>query len=643
MIAKKLLCTYSGFGDNKLQENRCMNLKRSFYAMLILTLLTFLAGCPANKPQVMTDYDQNKNSSYYLSQADKSSGYAKTNWQLMAIQALVKENQLAKADGLLSQISSHLDAKQQQERTLLLGEIAVKSGRSFNFNQFSTQGLTQAQLYRYYTIKLSSDEKNKEIDAQAHDYIELEKYAPENQKKQILNNTWNFFSKLNVNQINSIVVNEDDSILQGWINLSYAYTNNSKAPTTQEGDTPEVIAEKTQKQKQALKQAVADWLTQYPDHPAKNILPILTGEQTLAAADTNAKKVALLLPLNGSSRIFGDTIKQGYSDAIKFFPQEPQQNVVLLDTTSAPMDTLIQQAKEQNVELIVGPLLKDEVVKIKQLAPSIPVLALNKVDNNTISTNKMCFFALSPEDEAKDAADHIYAQSKVKPLLLVPQNDLGKRVAQTFAKQWSQLSANNSQAYVQYFGNKSSLSANMNQNSGISLSGSPILINDVTTQPVPPEQSASFDAIYIYSSYDELTLIKPMLDMGAAKSGTNLSQIMIYTSSKSHVANASNDFNYDMNKTEYADIPMIINRTDNMLEIIPSNIQKDYSLLRLYAMGIDAWRLANRFNQLDSYQPNFLDGMTGKLSTSNQCEVTRALSWQQYIHGSTQTTTTSEE
>lgn len=643
MIAKKLLCTYSGFGDNKLQENRCMNLKRSFYAMLILTLFTLLAGCPANKPQVMTDYDQNKNSSYYLSQADKSSGYAKTNWQLMAIQALVKENQLAKADGLLSQISSHLDAKQQQERTLLLGEIAVKSGKSFDFNQFSTQGLTQAQLYRYYTIKLSSDEKNKEINAQAHDYTELEKYAPENQKKQILNNTWNFFSKLNVNEINSIVVNEDDNILQGWINLSYAYTNNSKAPTTQEGDTPEVIAEKTQKQKQALKQAVADWLTQYPDHPAKNILPILTGEQTLAAADTNAKKVALLLPLNGSSRIFGDTIKQGYSDAIKFFPQEPQQNVVLLDTTSAPMDTLIQQAKEQNVELIVGPLLKDEVVKIKQLAPSIPVLALNKVDNNTISTNKMCFFALSPEDEAKDAADHIYAQSKVKPLLLVPQNDLGKRVAQTFAKQWSQLSANNSQAYVQYFGNKSSLSANMNQNSGISLSGSPILINDATTQPVPPEQSASFDAIYIYSSYDELTLIKPMLDMGAAKSGTNLSQIMIYTSSKSHVANASNDFNYDMNKTEYADIPMIINRTDNMLEIIPSNIQKDYSLLRLYAMGIDAWRLANRFNQLDSYQPNFLDGMTGKLSTSNQCEVTRALSWQQYIHGSTQTTTTSEE
>ena len=54
-------------------------------------------------------------------------------------------------------------------------------------------------------------------------------------------------------------------------------------------------------------------------------------------------------------------------------------------------------------------------------------------------------------------------------------------------------------------------------------------------------------------------------------------------------------------------------------------------------MGIDAWRLANRFNQLDSYQLNLLDGLTGKLSTSSQCEVTRELSWQQYVYETSET------
>ena len=606
-----------------------MNLKIFFYSILMSILLTFLTGCPGNQSQLI-DYDGNKSSSYYLSQADESSGNVKTNWQLLAIQALIKENKVSQAKVLLSQISSDLNDEQQNEKLLLQGEIAVKLKKTFNIKQLTTDGLTNSQLYRYYSIKLSLDEKSKDINGQAHDYVELEKYTPGKQKNQILNNTWKFFNKLSTKKINTILVYEDEITLQGWINLVDAYKSDNIELKTDEDDTPEIIADKVQKQSQLLKQAIKDWLLQYPDHPAKNIISVLTGEQALNVDDANAKKVALLLPLTGSSRLFGDTIRQGYFDAIKFFPREPQQNVVLLDTTSADMDALIRQAKEQNVELIVGPLLKDEVINIKQLAPSLPVLALNKVDNTSATSNKMCYFALSPEDEAQDAADHIYAQNKVKPLLLVPQNDLGQRVAQSFAKKWSELSSNGSQAYVQYFGNKSTLSSGMNRNAGIKLTGTPILNNYIE------DESGNFDAVYIYASYDELTLIKPMIDMAAGRSVGNSSSLMIYTSSKSHVANASDDFNYDMNHTEYAEIPMIVNSSDQMLEIIPNNIKKNYSLLRLYAMGIDAWRLANRFNQMNSYQTDFLNGMTGKLSTTDQCEVTRALSWQQYIHALSQ-------
>ena len=398
--------------------------------------------------------------------------------------------------------------------------------------------------------------------------------------------------------------------------VSYTYKSNNKKALAQSGDSTDVVDATNSSQSAQLKQAIEDWSSRYPNHPAQEIVSALVGGQKLSVDNVNTKTVALLLPLNGSSRIFGNTIRQGYVDAVKFYPQEPQQNVVVLDTTSLPMESLIEQAQAQNVELIVGPLLKEEVIKIKQLAPSIPVLALNKVDDGTVSSNKMCFFALSPEDEAKDAADHIFAQNKQKPLLIVPQTDLGRRVAKSFAKQWSQI-ANGSQAYVQYVGSIGTLRGNMNHNSGISLTGRPVSFDDgnATTS----SSSAGFDAIYVYASYDELTLIKPMLDLGAGKTiGNGSSSVTLYSSSKSHVASASNDFNYDMNKTEYADIPLIINSSDRTSSLIPGNIQKDYSLTRLYAMGIDAWRLANRFNQLDSYQPNFLDGMTGKLSTSNQ-------------------------
>jgi uncharacterized protein len=639
MIEKKLRFMYNEFGDNKIIYKRVgMNLKRYFYAILTIPLFTFLVCCTLGNSEKSLNFDDNKNSSYYLSQADNSSGTDKVNWQLLAIRALIKENKFSQATTLLSNLPPKLNDEQQKEKLLSEGQIAVKKRKSFDLNQFIIENLSNSQLYRYYIIKLGLDINGKDINAQAHDYLQLEKYVSEIEKRQLLNNTWNFFRKLKSGKIRKILVDENETTLQGWVDLAYAYQNASKAPTPQDDDTPEIIAEKSENQKQLLKQAINNWAIQYPDHPAKEVISILTGEQTLAV-DANAKKVALLLPLNSSSRIFGETIRQGYMDGIKFFPREPQQNVVILDTTSAPMNTLIQQAQEQNVELIVGPLLKKEVIELKSLEPAIPVLALNKVDNTTASANKMCYFALSPEDEAKDAADHIYSQNKIKPLLLVPQTDLGKRVAQSFAAQWSQLSTNSSQAYVQYFGNTQTLSANMNRNIGISLAGNPILIDETLSEGMV---SDGFDAIYVYSSYDELTLIKPMLDMGANKTIGNSSAVTLYSSSKSHVANASNDFNYDMNKTEYADIPMVINQMDKENTNIPSNIQKDYSLIRLYAMGIDAWRLTNRFNQLNSYQPNFLDGMTGKLSTSDQCEVTRALSWQQYIYGEDKSDSKSE-
>ena len=625
-------------------KRMCMKLKQSFYAIVILALFSLLVGCHLNSSK-SAKYDETKDSNYYLSQVDTSSGSAKIDWQLLAIRALINENKLSQANKLLSQLPANLNAEQQKDQLLSQGEIAIRKGQPFNLSQLTIEKLNDSQSYRYYLIKLALDRKAKKINEQAYDYLSLQKFAPEKLKKQTLNNTWNFFSKLSTNQLSKISVPENDLTLKGWIDLSYTYQrNNIKAPV-QDSDSPEVLEAKNTNRKNQLKRAILDWAAKYPNHPAQDIVAIITGEQTLAVDNVNSKKVALLLPLSGSSRIFGNTIRQGYVDAAKFYPQEPQQNVIVLDTTSVPMDNLIQQAQEQNVDLIVGPLLKSEVSQIKQLAPSIPVLALNKVDDGTVSANKMCFFALSPEDEAKDAADHIFAQNKQKPLLVIPQNELGKRVAQSFAKQWSQIS-NGSQAYVQYVGNLNTLRANINHSSGISLTGSPIAFNndDGSASMSSNGSSSGFDAIYVYASYDELTLIKPMLDMGAGKTiGNGSSSIALYSSSKSHVANASNDFNYDMNQTEYSDIPLIINSSEKTTAMIPSNIQKDYSLTRLYAMGIDAWRLANRFNQLDSYQPNFLAGMTGKLSTSNQCEVTRSLAWQQYAYVTSQSSSEQNE
>ncbi|WP_181964058.1 penicillin-binding protein activator, partial [Klebsiella pneumoniae] len=77
----------------------------------------------------------------------------------------------------------------------------------------------------------------------------------------------------------------------------------------------------------------------------------------------------------------------------------------------------------------------------------------------------ICYFALSPEDEARDAARHIRDQGKQAPLVLIPRSSLGDRVANAFAQEWQKLGGGT--VLQQKFGSTSELRAGVNGGSGI--------------------------------------------------------------------------------------------------------------------------------------------------------------------------------
>lgn len=636
-----------------------------FKLIFISFLISLLVGCPSNVSRQIT-FDETKGSDYYLSQVVSSSGNEKIDWQLLAIRSLIIETKNSQAKQLINQLPSDLNGMQQKELLFLQGELAVNNQQFFDINQITTTGLNENQLIRYYKIKIGLDKLKGDINAVAQDFIELEKYGSEFQQHDTINQTWNWLATLNDAEINSILVYADQPILQGWVDLIYTYKNNSNIYVIDASDDADTIASKQDAQLTLIKNAIKDWQLQYSTHPAAKYLPrTIYGEKYRLSDDINNKNIALFLPLTGSSKIFGDTIRQGYEDASRFFPQSSQQNITVYDTNSSSIDSLVKQAKQQGAELIVGPLLKQDVVSIVKISPDIPVLALNKVDDfdysNRYSSN-ICFFALSPENEAKDAANHIYAQHKNSPLLILPSNDLGKRIATSFVQQWHLISPSSNGVYVQYFDSEKSLSQQMNSGRGIELEGS--LLSNSSLQSgqqnsqstlfsnvgiddngsIAPSFDAAnqqFDAIYVYASYSELSLIKSMLEMVSNKKTTDVNGKTIsakknvpaiYTSSKSNIANMTQDFRYDMDKVQFSDIPLIVTKHE-MINELPNYIKDDYSLVRLYAMGVDAWQLANHFNQLKPYQIGILDGLTGNLSVANQCEITREFSWQQYLNG----------
>ena len=137
------------------------------------------------------------------------------------------------------------------------------------------------------------------------------------------------------------------------------------------------------------------------------------------------------------------------------------------DTQTQSSDQIVAQFAEQDIDFVIGPLLKDKVEEFLPLLERMPVLALNsfpkqqlteepELQNNQIAWHYA--FPLSPEEEAKQAARLIFAKQHKKPLLLAPDSDYGKRIAQAFNQQWTALTENNSpQIETHFFSNKTKL------------------------------------------------------------------------------------------------------------------------------------------------------------------------------------------
>ncbi len=132
---------------------------------------------------------------------------------------------------------------------------------------------------------------------------------------------------------------------------------------------------------------------------------------------------------------------------------------------------------------------------------------------------------------------------------------------------------------------------------GIRMTGTPISSapapQSVTiaglTIPAPPSDvpaatDGSVDAVYIVATQSQLTLIKPMIDMATSSRG----KPAMYASSRSYQAGAGPDFRTEMEGLQFSDIPLLAGSNPQLLQQASARFRNDYSLVRLYAMGMDA-------------------------------------------------------
>ncbi|WP_343554433.1 penicillin-binding protein activator [Pantoea sp.] len=649
-----------------------------------------LAACSGQGPQQTSNVNiqgpATGRSDYYLQQVQQSSDDSKTDWQLLAIRALLKEGKYPQAANQISQLPQQLSDVQQQELLLLRAQMQIGqqdyNGAQQLLGQVKTGGLSQDQQVRFYALQIAAAQNRPSL-ALLRAYIAQEPLLKGADHQTNIDATWQALTQMTTDQVNSLVINADENTLQGWLDLLNTWRANSQDP-------------------QMLKAAIQDWQTRYPQNPGAKTLPTqLSQVQNFTKASTNT--IALLLPLNGQAQVFANAIQKGFNDARNGVlsapapqpapvaapadanaqpaadanantdansvvspavagntPQQPEQpqptaqpaaaqadsnaQVKVYDTSSQPIAQVMQQAQQDGATIVVGPLLKNDVETVANSNTALNVLALNEPEQIQNHPN-ICYFALSPEDEARDAAHHIYDQGKRQPLLLVPRSSYGDRISKAFAQEWQKLGG--STVLQQRFGGVAELKQGINSGAGIALSGTPLNVAPDQAQnvaiagltipapqtsapaPAADASSGSVDSVYIVASQDELQLIKPMIAMRTS----SRSNTALYASSRSAQAGAGPDFRLEMDGLQFSDIPLLSGTNPGLMQQAAKSFNNDYSLVRLYAMGIDAWTLANHFNQMRQVPGFDIDGNTGKLNADADCVINRKLAWNQYRQG----------
>ncbi|SUG45628.1 LppC putative lipoprotein [Salmonella enterica subsp. arizonae] len=302
-------------------------------------------------------------------------------------------------------------------------------------------------------------------------------------------------------------------------------------------------------------------------------------------------------------------------------PANPSAELKIYDTSSQPLDQILAQVQQDGASIVVGPLLKNNVEALMKSNTPLNVLALNQPETVRSFPN-ICYFALSPEDEARDAAHHIYDQGKQTPLLLLPRSSLGDRVANAFTQEWQKLGGGI--VLQQKFGSVAELKMGVNGGAGIALTGSPVAASvpaqpGVTigglTIPAPPTDAqitggGHVDAVYILATPEEIGFIKPMIAM---RNGTR-SGATLYASSRSAQGTSGPDFRLEMEGLQYSEIPMLAGGNMSLMQQAMNAVHNDYSLARMYAMGVDAWTLANHFSQMRQVPGFEINGNTGRIN-----------------------------
>jgi hypothetical protein len=286
--------------------------------------------------------------------------------------------------------------------------------------------------------------------------------------------------------------------------------------------------------------------------------------------------LALMLPLQ--SPTYGraaDAVKQGFSAAasaaaVKFD---------VITHGDGDVRAALDSAKASGARVIVGPLVRDDVRAIAGVGRDVPwIIALNQLDDGNPLPVRVYTLALAIDGEARQLARRARGDGARSVVVIGGESALQKRFADAFVAEWI-----------------------------LAGGGPPVTFRfdrapEMLTVLRREFAKAAPDAVLLAVDAQDAALAKPYLGTVAA-----------YTSSQVNDRQAPGDL-LDLDNVLFVEIPWLAEPGAATFNGIARREYPSAAFDRLYALGLDAFRVAQAF--ADGAPPEKLefDGATGHLT-----------------------------
>lgn len=365
--------------------------------------------------------------------------------------------------------------------------------------------------------------------------------------------------------------------------------------------------------------------------------PKAPAQRIINVAANAPKRIALAMPLNGKLGKAGQAVVDGFmaarfeskagSDAIAY--------IKVYDTTQlSSLDALYFQASADRMDIVIGPLDKERVIELSQKdALPIPTLALNYIpigSNNNSTTSNLIQFGLAVEDEALQLAQRSLTAGHKRIIILHQDQPWAIRAAQHFESSWVELGGEIAdQVSFSGAGDHSETITQallINQSHKRAKILKTHLAGSGNAVKFEPRRRKDVDAIVLFSLPTDGRQIIPTLAFHYA------ADLPVYASHHIYQGPTDTSRDRDLEGVIFTELPWLIEQPSVQQKISQKWPNRErYS--RLFAIGVDAYQLFPRLEELQNLTNSSVDGVTGILQMNSLGRIVTQSSWGQFKSG----------